>query len=238
MTVKDLVMGNTGTNSFFSPTAEHPVGIVAKDFDNNGSIDPLVTYYNPVERERFIVHNRLVLIDQIPGIKKRFETFTGYATRPFESAFTEEEMEGAYRGSAYTLASAVLINKGGKGFTISDLPEIAQISTINDLLIDDVNHDGHADIVAIGNMYAQETLFGRYNASLGTILLGDGAFHWEELPPKSSGFVVDADARYIESLRTAAGPVYVITSNRDAIRFFAPPASPESLWDEQHVSGL
>lgn len=220
----DLVVGNTGKNSFFSPTADHPVEIVAKDFDNNGSMDPLVTYYSPLDRERFIVHNRLVLIDQIPGIKKRFETFKDYATRPFENVFTDEELDGAYRGSAGKLESTVLINNEGKGFTVSDLPEIAQISTINDLLIDDVNHDGHADIVAIGNMYAQETLFGRYNASLGTILLGDGAFHWQEFAPRSSGFVVDSDARYLESLHTAKGPVYVITSNRDSIRFFAPPA--------------
>lgn len=233
----DLVIGNTGKNSFFSPMAKHPVEIVAKDFDNNGSMDPLVTYYNPVERERFIVHNRLVLIDQIPGIKKRFETFTEYATRPFDDVFTDEEMEGAYRGRAYKLESTVLINNQGRNFTVSDLPDIAQISTINDVLIHDVNDDGHDDIVAIGNMYAQETLFGRYNASLGTILLGDGAFRWRELPPKLSGFVVDSDARYIECLRTGTGPVYVITSNRDTIRFFAPPVRRESLLTGRQVPG-
>jgi hypothetical protein len=42
----DLV---TGKNSFFRPPVEHPVRIIAKDFDNNGSIDPIVTYYNPVK---------------------------------------------------------------------------------------------------------------------------------------------------------------------------------------------
>lgn len=102
-----------------------------------------------------------------------------------------------------------------------DLPDIAQISTINDILIDDVNDDNFSDIIAIGNMYAQETLYGRYNASLGCILLGDGNLGWKELPPHRSGFVVDGDARFIESLQAKLGPVYVITNDGDSIQFFS-----------------
>jgi hypothetical protein len=220
--LKDLVVGNLGDNSYFHPTAEHPVQLVAKDFDGNGSVDPITTYYNPVEKDRFIVHNRLVLIDQIPGIKRRFETFTQYATRPFDKVFTKEELEGAYTCNAYMRESAILVNKGGEHFTTVPLPEVAQVSTINDLLIDDINHDGHADIIAIGNMYAQETLFGRYDASVGTILLGDGKLNWKELPPDQSGFVVDGDARYIESLRTPRGIGYVVTINHDSIQLIVP----------------
>jgi hypothetical protein len=219
----DFIVGNTGKNSFFKPTLEHPVQVVAKDFDGNGSMDPLITYYNPVERDRFIVHNRLVLIDQIPGIKRRFETFTQYATRPFGKVFTQEELDGAYTASAYRLASVVLVNEQGKGFTLKDLPDIAQVSTINDILVDDVNADGFQDVVAIGNMYGQETLFGRYNASVGTILLGDGNFGWREFPPWESGFVVDGDARFIESIVTQLGRVYAITNYNDSTQFYAAP---------------
>jgi enediyne biosynthesis protein E4 len=225
----DFVVGNTGKNSFFQPTVEHPVQIVAKDFDNNGSMDPIVTYFNPVEKDRFIVHNRLVLIDQIPGIKRRFETFTQYAMRPFEKVFTEEELSGAYIGSAYKLESVVLMNNAGENFKMRDLPDIAQLSTINDILIDDVNGDGLNDIVAIGNMYAQETLFGRYNASLGEILLGDGNFNWTEMPAAASGFVVDGDARYIEALAGARGSIYVVTNYNDSIRFFTTRKEPVSV---------
>lgn len=219
----DLVIGNTGKNSYFHPTPEHPVQIVAKDFDNNGSIDPIITYYNPVEQDRFIVHNRLVLIDQIPGVKKRFETFTQYATSPFKKIFSESELDGAFVGSAFKLESAVLINNGGKSFTITDLPDIAQLSAMNDILIDDVNYDGASDIIAVGNMYAQETLFGRYDASIGTILLGDGNLNWKALPARKCGFVVGGDARFIESLRTKDGPVYLITNNHGSLQFFAAP---------------
>lgn len=216
----DFIVGNTGKNSFFRPTADQPVQIVAKDFDNNGSVDPITTYYNPIEKDRFIVHNRLVLIDQIPAVKKRFETFTQYATRPFSKVFTQEELEGAYIGSAKKLESVILINEGGKQFRSIDLPDIAQLSTINDVIVDDVNGDLIPDIIAVGNMYGQETLFGRYNASLGTILLGDGKFGFSELSATQSGFVADGDARLIRTLNTNRGKVYAISNYNDSIQLF------------------
>src|SRR5690606_36055771 len=162
-----------------------------------------------------IVHNRLVLIDQIPAVKKRFETFTQYATRPFSKVFTQEELEGAYIGSAKKLESVILINEGGKQFRSIDLPDIAQLSTINDVIVDDVNGDLIPDIIAVGNMYGQETLFGRYNASLGTILLGDGKFGFSELSATQSGFVADGDARLIRTLNTNRGKVYAISNYND-----------------------
>lgn len=217
----DIVVGNTGKNSFFSPTSDHPVEIVAKDFDNNGSMDPIITYYNPVEQERFIIHNRLVLIDQIPGIKRRFETFTQYATRPFKDVFSTEELAGSYQARAEKLESVILVNEGEGRFRVVDLPDIAQISTINDVLIEDVNGDGYADIVAVGNMYGQETLFGRYNASVGTVLLGNGQLGFRELPPGESGFVVDGDARFVRALQTRQDRVYAVTNYGDSIQFFS-----------------
>ena len=111
---EDIVAGNTGKNSFFKPSRAFPVKITAKDFDSNGSIDPLVTYYNPVEKDRFMVHNRLVLIDQVPGFKRRFETFRKYASTTFEKAFRADEIEGAYEQKIYHLHRVCLSMKGEK----------------------------------------------------------------------------------------------------------------------------
>ncbi len=216
----DIVAGNTGLNSYFQPTSEQPVEIVAKDFDKNGSIDPIVTYFNPIDYDRFMVHNRLVVIDQIPSIKKRFETFTKFATTPFAKVFTKEELDGAFKGKVNSLASVVLINKQGKSFTIERLPDLAQVSVINDMLIKDVNHDGNLDLILIGNNYAQETLFGRYDASIGTILLGDGKLHWKNLEARTSGFIVDGDAKYIRSIKTTNGDVFIVTNNNASIDYF------------------
>jgi enediyne biosynthesis protein E4 len=217
----DIVAGNTGMNSYFQPTQEKPIGIVAKDFDNNDSVDPVITYFNPVDNNRFMVHNRLVIIDQIPSIKKRFETFTKFATTPFEKVFTDKELKDAFTGKINTLMSVILVSQQGKSFAIQPLPELAQLSVVNDMLMEDVNADGNIDLVLIGNNYAQETLFGRYDASIGTLLLGDGKMNWTNLEATSSGFVVEGDAKYIRSIRTANGKMYVITNNNAALDCFS-----------------
>src|SRR5690606_35910821 len=217
----DIIAGNTGGNSFFRSSAENPVQIVAKDFDNNGSIDPVITYYNEFDGERFIVHNRLVLIDQLPKVKGRFETFTKYAIKPFQQAFTTEELEGALTLDARKLESVVMINEGGKSFQVVDLPDIAQISTVNDVVVDDINGDGHADLVLIGNNYDQETLFGRFDASLGIVLMGDDELNWTPLPHYESGFLADGNVRYIELLRSVGGrKVLLVSNNNGPLQFF------------------
>lgn len=216
----DLIAGNTGKNSFFKPTVKDPVQLWAKDFDGNGSVDPIITYFNPVEKDRYIIHNRLVLLDQLPGKKKKFETFTQYARTPFQQVFSPTELEGAVVENAYKLESVVLINKQGKGFEIQDLPDIAQISTINDVVVEDINGDEAADLLIVGNTYSQETLFGRYDASIGTLLLGDNKFNWKESAPTESGWTVDGDARQVKSLNTASGKVFVVSCNNDKLQFF------------------
>lgn len=217
----DIVAGNAGSNSFFRSSIENPVQIVSKDFDNNGSVDPIVTYYNEFDKDRFIVHNRLVLIDQVPKVKGRFETFTQYATTPFSRAFSKEELDGAYIASAQKLESVILVNQGGKGFQMIDLPDIAQISTVNDIVVDDVNNDGNPDLVLAGNNYDQETLFGRYDASLGLVLTGDGNLNWTALPPHVSGFLTDGNTRYMELLRSGNGSkALLVSNNNDSLQFF------------------
>jgi enediyne biosynthesis protein E4 len=218
----EIIAGNTGKNSYFQPTEKEPVQIVAKDFDKNGSIDPIITYYNHVEKDRFIVHNRLVTLEQIPFLKKRFETFTQYATTPFESAFSKEELKDAYTKSAFELSSLVLVNKAGKKFEKVELPEIAQLSTINDILVEDINQDNQMDIVLIGNDFAQETLFGRYDASIGTVLLGDGKLGWQIHQSNRGRFISNKDAKFIRSLHTRKGKSFLITNNNDSIDYYRP----------------
>jgi len=76
------------------------------------------------------------------------------------------------------------------------------------------------DVVLIGNNYAHETLFGRYDASIGTILLGDGNLHWKNLEAKTSGFLAEGDAKYIRSIETGNGKLFIITNNNAELDCF------------------
>ena len=217
---QDILAGNTGTNSFFQPDRDQPVSIVAKDFDGNGSIDPLITYFNPLERDRFLVHNRLVLIDQVPGFKRRFETFNSYAIAPYAQAFRKDELQDAFERSIYTLKSMMLINNNGHSFRSAPLPDIAQISTINDFLVTDFNGDHHADLLAVGNRYTQETLFGQYDASLATVMLSDGNSGWDIVDNSAANLMIDGDVRHVRLLRARDRNIILVVRNNGEIGMY------------------
>jgi len=217
----DILAGNSGTNSFFRPTREHPVKLIARDFDGNGSIDPVITYFNPVEGDNFLLHNRLVLIDQVPGFKRRFETFSKYATTPFSGAFRKDELDGAVERSVYTLASVLLLNDRGQRLQVKELPQLVQISTVNDFLVGDFNGDLHADILTVGNSFVQETLFGQYDASLATVLLGDGQANWNALDNSAVNLMIRGDVRQVRLLRTGDRPIVLVARNNGPISTYA-----------------
>jgi hypothetical protein len=163
-----------------------------------------------------------VLIDQVPGFKRRFETFANYASTPFEKSFTKEELGQATQNRVSELSSTLLINEAGEKFKKVALPDIAQLSTLNDALVEDLNNDGNLDLIIIGNTYAQETLFGRYDASIGTVLLGDGKLNWKELQNRYCNFVADQNAKKILMISgRGSGKQIVIINNDGPLQTFS-----------------
>jgi hypothetical protein len=88
------------------------------------------------------------------------------------------------------------------------------------MLLFDFNKDGAIDILSVGNNYAQETLFGRYDASVGLILLGDGRDNFTAVNPLQWNLIIDRDARHVEALKTSKGHVIVIGNNNDRLQMF------------------
>jgi enediyne biosynthesis protein E4 len=173
-----------------------------------------------VEKQRFIVHNRLVLIDQLPAIKRRFETFNQYATTSFEKAFSKDDLDDAYTATAFTFTSSVLKSRGGKQFTIEPLPELAQVSTLNDFVVEDFNGDGWKDLMLSGNNYRQETMFGRYDASIGLILINNQHGGWTSLDNPTTGLLVDGDVRHTTTYNAFDGKHYLFLLNNDSSKTF------------------
>ena len=46
----DYVAGNFGLNSQLKTSVDYPIGIYAKDYDNNGSVDPILSCYDEGKR--------------------------------------------------------------------------------------------------------------------------------------------------------------------------------------------
>ncbi len=200
----DYVLGNLGLNARLKASQNSPVRLYARDFDNNGAIDPIISYEQG--GEEYALHARDNLIDQIAGMKARFRNFQSYAEADFDHTLSPEEQSQADIFAARMFASGILENMGEEGFRFHPFPLGAQIAPLFGMQVRDLNGDRLPDLVAGGNMYgAEQVLLGRYDASYGTVLLNRGDMAFETMNPLSAGFVVPGEGRSLAVLSAADG---------------------------------
>ena len=117
--------------------------------------------------------------------------------------------------------SVVLINEGGGKFTVSKLPERAQLSCICGVSCLDINRDGHLDLVMAGNNFEFKPQFSRLDAGYGNVLLGDGkmGFQWQDYA--QSGFTVRGEVKHLGTLTDSNGRIYLVAAiNEENPRIF------------------
>ncbi|GAB3316893.1 VCBS repeat-containing protein [Larkinella ripae] len=207
----DLMAGNLGLNTKYRASEPQPVELYAADFDKNGHLDPIMTYYNG--GRKWLRPTRDLLTFQIPSMKRRFPDFQTYARTTFDESFTEEELRPAYHLRCTEFQSLYFENTG-LDFKPHPLPQETQFAPVFGILVEDFNRDGHKDALLIGNSYAPETIGGWQDASRGTLLLGDGegAFRVD----RNSGMRADKEAKTVATLRRPDGSVWVLIGNNGA----------------------
>ncbi|MCX6213455.1 MAG: VCBS repeat-containing protein [Spirosoma sp.] len=214
----DYVAGNSGLNSRLQPSANQPVSVYAADYDKNGTLDPILSFFNGGTEYPF--HPRDVLTDQIPSFKKKMTTYAAYGNTTLSNLLSTDEQKLALVKRVTYSASAYIENRAGS-FVVHALPIEAQFSPVFGSSITDLNHDGNLDVLLAGNDYSTEVLSGWQDAGLGLCLLGDGRGHFKPLSPAQSGFVVDGDAKALASLLVANGQLwYITTQNNGPVRVF------------------
>ena len=209
----DYLAGNLGKNTKFEASSAEPVRVYAKDFDQNGSVDPVITRY--IEGTEYPVAPLNQLVKQIPGMDYRFSSFSSYAAATFEDVFRDGELEGAYTAAATHFASSYLENRGDSTLAVRPLPLRAQFAPVHGMASGDYNGDGHLDALLVGNAHTRGTLSGWYDAMVGLLLRGDGAGGFEAVNYAQSGFFVDGDAKALATVASASGPPLVVASQTD-----------------------
>ena len=215
----DYVLGNYGLNSFYKASEPYPLRLYAKDFDLNGTLDPLVTYYNG--GMSYFVHTLDHLIRQIPAMQKRFPTYSGYGSTVFEKSFTKEELSDAVTATCRMMGTVVLENRQNQSFVIHELPLEVQFAPVFGLQISDLDGDGYQDLILIGNSMHEETIFGFYDASFGNVLHNQGNFKWAPLDPSKSGFNAEGDVRSLVNYIGRDGKeTFVMTENGGPVKMY------------------
>ena len=211
---QDIVLGNMGENNKFHPTKEKPLGVLASDFDDSGSIDIVLT--KEYKGKTVPVRGKECSTEQMPFLQEKFPTYDGFASSGIEDILGAEKVSSANQKAVTTMSSMILINNGGMSFDAQKLPAPAQWSPILDMIIDDFDKDGHTDIVVAGNLYDTEPETPSYDAGRGLLLNGngDGTFTTSNLI-QYSGLNISRNVRAIEPIKLGSNQKGILVANHN-----------------------
>ncbi|MFD1144661.1 VCBS repeat-containing protein [Larkinella insperata] len=213
----DFVVGNLGLNSRYRMSPEQPMRVFAGDYDGNGRIDAIMTYY--LDGTEYPVASRDELGRQLPLIKKQFTDYAQYAKARLTDLVTPDRQKNSTVLRACQQQSMLLENTGG-GFRLKPLPAPAQWAPVQDFLVEDIDQDGHLDVLAVGNAYDAESVAGQYDASTGVVLKGDGKGNFRPLLFPQSGFLADGDCKSIVGLNRRGRRVFLVSANQGLLKIF------------------
>ncbi len=204
----DFVAGNLGQNTRLTASPKEPLTMYAADFDNNGSLDPILCRTWQGTERPLAFHKQI--LKQMPVLKKKFLRAKDYSEATVGDLFGKPALEKALRLRATTLATTYFENRGGH-FEAHPLPAFAQIAPTCSVVAADVNRDGHLDLILAGNDLGQQIETQWIDSGSGCVLLGDGKGGFRPLWPRESGFWAVRDARCLAVL--AGGRRVVLVGN-------------------------
>ncbi|WP_156113354.1 VCBS repeat-containing protein [Wocania ichthyoenteri] len=211
----DYVVGNLGLNYKYKASVKEPFEVFSTDFDDNGTNDIVLGYYN--NQDLFPLRGRECSSNQMPFIKKKFPTYNDFGSAKLIDVYGKEKLEEALHLKANNFASVYLENLGNGQFNTIQLPNQAQLSSINDILINDYNNDGLKDILIAGNIYQSEIETTRNDASYGLLLINNGKNNFKPISALESGIAINGMAKGIHVIQQKNTEKILVTRNNDAM---------------------
>ncbi|MEE9361556.1 MAG: VCBS repeat-containing protein [Cellulophaga sp.] len=207
---EDIIVGNLGLNYKYKASPENPFEVHSYDFDSNGSLDIVLSYYE--HGISFPVRGKSCSSQQIPSLAEKFPSFESFGDSNLENIYGES-LKSALNLKAKTFASAYIENTGNGDFIVNPLPSLAQVSSINSILIDDFDKDGIMDLLVSGNLYPAEIETPRNDAGIGLFLKGNGNGDFSPVSVETSGFFVPNDAKDMKRIKVGNKEVVLVANN-------------------------
>jgi enediyne biosynthesis protein E4 len=190
----DFIVGNLGLNSPLKASLEKPLKLFYGDTDASMSIEIfLANYYGD---KLFPIAGRDEALEQLPNLRKKFIDYKSYSVASIDQLFDNETFKNMNSLTINQLQSGILKNNKGK-FTFEPLPLIAQYSTINSILVNDINKDGIKDLILAGNNSNFRLRIGKIDANFGLLLLGQKDGSYKAVGQAKSGFFLNGDIKDI-----------------------------------------
>ena len=188
----DIIAGNLGLNSQIHATQNEPAKTYYSDFDGDGNIDPIFTFY--IQGKSYPYISRDELNNQIIAMRKKFTTYRDYAGASINDILTPEQLSQADSLTVNELHTSIFINANGK-FIKNALPAQAQFTYISKIIADDFDKDGKTDLLLLGNHSDNRLKLGSIDAGYGILLKGDGKGSFTYVPQLQSGMNIKGDVK-------------------------------------------
>ena len=214
----DFVAGNHGLNSRFKATPEKPVSMYVNDFDLNGTAEQIICVYDGDKSYPLALKHDLTR--QIPGLEQKYPKYEMYKDQQITDIFTPEQLKNSIHIDAFVMETCVFLNDGTGHFSMKPLPVEAQFSPVYAAEAGDFNGDGYSDLLLGGNLFNVKPEVGRYDASYGSFLAGDGKGGFRSIPARESGFRLEGEIRDIMEITTSGGRLIVVAKSNDPLQVF------------------
>jgi hypothetical protein len=200
----ELLVGNLGLNSQCKASDKQPAELYYKDFDENGSIDPILCTYikaGGVQWTSYPYLTRDELLEQVPTKRPKFTSYESYSNAILTDIFGEDELKDAKKLEANYLKTVLLTQNVQGKFEEKALPIEVQFAPIYTIIVTDYDQDGKKDIVMCGNLNKSRLKLGKYDANYGLLLKGDGKGQFISISQRQSGFNLIGDVRSAVSMK-------------------------------------
>ena len=90
----DLILGNQGLNIHYTPTVEAPMKMWINDFDNNGTVEQIVT--QTLNGRDMPIHQKKEILGQMVSLKKQNLKASEYANKSIQQLFSKRNFRPSH----------------------------------------------------------------------------------------------------------------------------------------------